>query len=135
MSPRARAARAVQEEAVPHGARSSVSSEAPLLDYGCEEPVDLLVQGVQGVPRDVAAGEARPVADVLSFDEHEKICESCRRAGYSVKGKGLAPFTRATTAGRPLVWRALCEEGRRSVTACWTALGLGLPEYARESEL
>ena len=132
MSPRARAARVVQEEAVPHVARSSVSSTTPLLDYGCEEPVDLLVQGAQGVPRDVESGEARPVADVLTFDEHEKICESCRRAGYSVKGKGLAPFTRATTAGRPLVWRALCDDGRRIVTVHWTALGLGLPDYAQE---
>ena len=123
----------MHEETLSHVSGSSFSSAQALLDYDCEEPVDLLVSGVPSDPRDVAAGEARPVADVLTFDDHEKSCESCRKAGYALGGRGLVRLTRVTAARRPGNWVALCLEGKRLFVESWTALGLNLPEYAQEA--
>jgi hypothetical protein len=134
VSPRARAAARVQEEALPHVNSGSFSSAQALLDYDCEEPIDLLLQGVPSDPRDVAAGEARSLADVLierTFAEHEKSCEPCRKAEYALSGRGLVRLTRVAAARRPGNWLSLCPEGKRLFVESWSALGLGLPEYAR----
>ena len=124
----------MQEEAIPHVPGGSFSSTQALLDYDCEEPVDLLVSGVPSDPRDVAASEARPVADVLierTFGEHEKSCEPCRKAGYTLGGRGLVRLTRTEFAQRPATWRLLCPAGKLLFIESWAALGLGIPEYAR----
>lgn len=129
---RARAAR-VQEEAISHVSAGALRSTEALLEYGCEEPVDLLVHDVPSDPRDVAGGEERSVADVLTFDEHEKGCETCRRAGYSLAPtRGLARMTRVNAARRPVTWLGLCPVGQQTFIESWTALGLALPEYAQE---
>jgi hypothetical protein len=123
----------LQEEAIPHVNSSSFSSAQALLDYDCEEPIDLLVSGVPSDPRDVATGEARPMADVLTFDDHEKSCESCRKASYALRGRGFARLTREMVARRTGNWLALCLEGKRLFVESWSALGLGLPTYAQET--
>jgi len=130
VSPRARAAR-VHEEALSHVTPGSLGSAQALLEYGCEEPIDLLVSDVPSASRDIAASEARAVADVLTFDDHAKGCEQCRRAGYALgAARGLARLTREMVARRTVTWQALCSEGKRIFMENWSALGLGLPEYA-----
>jgi hypothetical protein len=131
VSGRARAAaRQVQEETLPHISAGPFSSAQALLDYDSEEPVDLLLQGVSSAPRDVESGEARSVADILTFDDHAKTCERCRAADYASAGRGLVRLTREMAARRPRSWLSLCLEGKRLFIDSWTALGLGLPEYA-----
>lgn len=130
MSGRARAAAQVHEEAIPHVERREGSREEALLEYGCEEPVDLLVQGVSSDPRDVQSGEARAVADVL-IGEHTEGCEACRKSGYVHVGRGLPTFTRESAARQSAAWLALCLTGKQAFITSWRALGLGLPEYAQ----
>lgn len=126
----------MQEEAIPHVTAGSNGRAQALLEYGCEEPFDLLVSGVSSAPRDVGGREARSVADVLdeTFDEHEKSCEACRKAKHSLGNasmRGLARLTRVSATRRPATWQLLCPEGKRLFITSWTSLGLGLPEYAR----
>ena len=132
MSPRGRATARVYEEAISHVPSGPPGSAEALLDYDSEESLDLLVQGVSGAPRDVTASEERPVADVLTFDDHEKSCETCRKAKHSRKGRGLVRLTRTEFAQRSATWRLLCPEGKQFFTEGWVALGLGMPDYARE---
>ncbi len=113
---RARAAR-VQEEAIPHVVPSPLSCAQALLDYECDEPV-------------VAVVEERAV-DVVTFDDHEKVCEICRKANYALGGRGLVRLSRVMVARRHMNWFALCLVGKQFFLESWTALGLGLPEYAQ----
>ncbi len=128
---RARAAAHVHEEAVSHVRGSASGRAEALLEYGCEEPVDLLLHDVPSAPRDVESSAPRAVADVLIGD-HMDVCPSCRTAGYAHLGRGLPQLTRESAARRSVAWLSLCPEGKQIFVASWTALGLSLPEYARE---